>query len=404
MGSKKCVIVLSLWFLLLSAVLLHAFDEVERLKTSSAVWLIEKYQNVISQSKVNSCSSYPSCSEYGRRAYGTYPFWKATLLTSDRLNRCGHDSDKYEMLWVEGDKKRYDPLTGDTSDYSSLKESIREIAPIHPVDVILKAQKPNLSEEESLLDFARYLHARGELDLALIEYFRFLRRYPLSHLASSARVSVMYLYYDDKRYREAITWAEEAISQGDINDAHLAEINFWLGAAYLRLDNPIRARENFNSLLLASSTQFSIKAKLLEGYSYAQEEQWPAAIKTFREYGKNFNDEMHATTLAGCCEKALSKYKRSPALAGFLGVFPGLGYLYAGYPQTAISAFLIDALLLTASYKAFDNGNTPLGALLGIIGIGWYSGSIYGSVSAADRRNAEFLRKTLLQLNLGFRF
>ena len=344
---------------------------------------------------------YPSCSEYARQAYERYPFWKATLIAADRLNRSDHDSLRYEIVEIGGKKKQYDPLPGTSYAPPSTNTSGAK-APIHPVDVLLAGKKPALSDEETVLDFARYLHALGKTELAFTEYLRFLRQYPESALASSARASVMHLHYDARNYREAILWAEQSISEGKISDGDLPELKFCLSAAYARLNNPEKSRAVLPSVPL--DPQLSARSMLLEGYTYAQQENWPEAVATFREYGSLADDPARAETLTASCENAISRRRKSPALAGLLGVVPGLGYLYAGYPESALSALILDSLLLAASYKAFDDGNKPLGALLGIVGVGWYAGSIYGSVSAVERRNENDLRETLLQLNLGFRF
>jgi hypothetical protein len=363
--------------------------------------MIEQYKNVLSPSKADTCRMHPACSEYARQAYERYPFWKATLIATDRLNRSDHDSGRYEIVEIGGRKKQYDPLPG-TPCEPSVASPCSATAPIHPVDVLLAGKKPDLSDEETALDFARYLHALGKTEAALTEYLRFLRQYPESALASSVRMSVMYLYYDTRDYRETILWAEQQVSEGKISDNDLPELRFWLSAAYARLNNPQRARAALPPAPL--DPHLSARSKLIEGYTYAQQENWPAAVAIFQEYGDLADDQAKAETLTASCQNAMSRKRKSPAMAGLLGVVPGLGYLYAGYPGSALSALVLDSLLLVASYKAFDDGNEALGALLGIVGVGWYTGSIYGSVSAAERRNENDLRETLIQLNLGFRF
>ena len=86
-----------------------------------------------------------------------------------------------------------------------------------------------------------------------------------------------------------------------------------------------------------------------------------------------------------------------------LAAVPGLGYLYAGSPGTAGAAAVMDVLLLGSAYKAFGTGNAPLGSLLGVIGLGWYVGGIYGSIWAAERNNEAKQRQALAKLDLGFK-
>jgi tetratricopeptide (TPR) repeat protein len=260
------------------------------------------------------------------------------------------------------------------------------------------------TEADKVYDFAGYLHALGKYDEALVEYLRFLRLFPESELASEARVRVMNLYYDSQHYQDAIVWTEQNLSTQGFQDEALGGVYFWLGASYLKIGNAEKARECINQSISLQQSKFAEQGVLLKGYAYAQEGNWQEAADAFQEYQHNFQDLERGGALVSVCDDALRHHKKSPALAGVLGAIPGLGYIYAGHPGAALSALLIDSLLLASSYMAFDDGNAPLGALLGVVGVGWYTGSIYGSASAAERSNERDQRERLLQLKLGFRF
>ena len=79
------------------------------ISADSASNLINIYQKFISPINQSTCQSYPSCSNYGKQAikkHGSY----GILLTADRLNRCGHDTDKYTKIIVNQSIKNYDPV------------------------------------------------------------------------------------------------------------------------------------------------------------------------------------------------------------------------------------------------------------------------------------------------------
>ncbi|MBU1319434.1 MAG: hypothetical protein KKH67_09605, partial [candidate division Zixibacteria bacterium] len=95
---------------------------------------------------------------------------------------------------------------------------------------------------------------------------------------------------------------------------------------------------------------------------------------------------------------------KSPTFAGMLAAIPGLGYLYDGYPKTALSSFIVNGLFFWGTYQAFDNRDYGLGALMGIFSFGWYTGNIYGSVISASRRNVKLERDILSRFNIGFVF
>jgi len=368
--------------------------------STPATWLIERYQKFLTHSKASTCGMHPSCSEYAREAYSEVPLWNASLATADRLNRCGHDNLQYDYADVSGVLKKLDPPPGSTN--VSIPRISSNTAPIHPVDVHLASMKKGLSEDAMALDFARYLHGSGMHEEALVEYLRFLRQYPDSKLVSSAHISVMHLHYEVGDYLMAVRGAEQAMQAEQISVEDIPELKFWVSAAYARLDNPEMARQSLPRN--EAGPELAARAKLLEGYTYAQQEDWTRAAVAFQEYGLVTHDEARVNDLTDVSRQALARRRKSPGVAGVLGIVPGLGYLYSGYPESAVSALIINSLLVSASYQAFKDGNEPLGALLGVIGIGWYAGSIYGSVSAAERRNEKDLRDTLLELKVGFRF
>jgi hypothetical protein len=83
--------------------------------------------------------------------------------------------------------------------------------------------------------------------------------------------------------------------------------------------------------------------------------------------------------------------QRSGRLGGWLAVIPGLGYTYAGHPQTALSALLVLGLMGWSTERSFAAENPGLGAFCGFVTVGWYAGSIYGSVQAIHRFNDQEL-------------
>jgi hypothetical protein len=78
---------------------------------------------------------------------------------------------------------------------------------------------------------------------------------------------------------------------------------------------------------------------------------------------------------------------KNPVLAGVFAVIPGGGFLYTGRFHDAAAAFIINTGLGLAAWKAFDQDNPALGGVITLVGSGFYSGSIYGSISAAHKNN-----------------
>ena len=95
---------------------------------------------------------------------------------------------------------------------------------------------------------------------------------------------------------------------------------------------------------------------------------------------------------------------RSPEVAGLLSVIPGLGYYYNGYKQTALSSFFVNSLFIWAANQSFSNGNDGLGTLIGVFGIGFYSGNIYGSIMSAKETNRQIIQSHIRKFKLGFKY
>jgi putative component of membrane protein insertase Oxa1/YidC/SpoIIIJ protein YidD len=73
-------------------------------------FLFSTYKTYISPADGSRCPMHPSCSTYSKEAFKTRGIFMATLLTCDRLIRCGSDLDKYEFTLINGKYRRYDPL------------------------------------------------------------------------------------------------------------------------------------------------------------------------------------------------------------------------------------------------------------------------------------------------------
>jgi tetratricopeptide (TPR) repeat protein len=109
------------------------------------------------------------------------------------------------------------------------------------------------------------------------------------------------------------------------------------------------------------------------------------------------------------------KNKKSVASAQILNaILPGSGYLYIGQKKSAVTALLLNASFIYASYEFFKRGYTAAGIITVSFEAGWYFGGIYGAGEEARFYNerlyecmaAPVLKKEKLfpifMLNYGF--
>ena len=89
-------------------------DKVDVHKDNSAIaksflFLIDLYQKHSNKVVASFCPMYPSCSQYGKEALIKYDI-SGILMIFDRLHRCSHDLNKYELVFVNGKIKYLDKI------------------------------------------------------------------------------------------------------------------------------------------------------------------------------------------------------------------------------------------------------------------------------------------------------
>jgi len=85
-------------------------------------------------------------------------------------------------------------------------------------------------------------------------------------------------------------------------------------------------------------------------------------------------------------------------------VLPGAGYLYTGQTRTALTAFILNAAFITATYELFHNGYPAAGAIVASLEFGWYFGGINGAGLSAKYYNDQlyncYAKEIMLDQNL----
>lgn len=97
--------------------------------------------------------------------------------------------------------------------------------------------------------------------------------------------------------------------------------------------------------------------------------------------------EYKATKQLEAIDKAMNAPTKNPVLAGILAIIPGGGMLYCKRYKDAFTSFCFNAGLIWAAYTAFDHDNIALGGVITFVESGFYSGNIYGSITAAHKYN-----------------
>ena len=68
-------------------------------------------ESIASSVRKGKCSMYPSCSAYAKEAFNRLSFFKACTAVSERLIRCGRDSeDKLKIIKINNRLRINDPV------------------------------------------------------------------------------------------------------------------------------------------------------------------------------------------------------------------------------------------------------------------------------------------------------
>lgn len=135
---------------------------------------------------------------------------------------------------------------------------------------------------------------------------------------------------------------------------------------------------------------------------FALRKQAAAALRA-----RDLSAARQAATRAGPeAEGAVQAYAqgrdKNPALGGWLGAVPGLGYAYAGEYANAARSIILNGLFIWGMVETADDENWGAFAVITFFEITWYSGSIYGGIDASHRHNQRRLARAEAALTAGY--
>lgn len=142
----------------------------------------------------------------------------------------------------------------------------------------------------------------------------------------------------------------------------------------------------------------------LQALSHAHEGDWSLAADLFGSIRPESPLFSHAQRCQNMARRGPGLPRKNPKVATALSLVPGLGYYYAGYRRTALTALAVNTLFALGTVKAWKDENYGLAALSGLLGSGWYLGGMYGAGVSADRRNQRIRREHLSSFDLGIEY
>lgn len=244
------------------------------------------------------------------------------------------------------------------------------------------------------LAFGDHLFADGDYYRAVTEYRRYLFRTQGAG-ADAARVSLAIgeAYMRGAQY-DAAAQQFEGVADRRTDAAGQAVAGMAAARAYLMDERPLLARPRVRRLFTDDTAAPVVRteAGLLLAISYLQGENFEKARNYLQDPRVSSGEAGHAP-LARALLKALGQRERlpqkSPVLAFFLSLVPGLGHFYLGQWAVGFTAFLWNALFTVGALDAWLQRSWGVAIILTILELTFYAGNVFGAVSGAFKYNRD---------------
>lgn len=261
------------------------------------------------------------------------------------------------------------------------------------------AGPPLVIDPEKQFEYAEKLFRSGDYPEAVGEYKRFVHFFPDHELAEQAQFQIGMSHFKNRGYGKAVKAFTDLIDT--YRDTDLSFQSYMrISRCHLMLNAPapaILALHNLTSL--STDTDIRDEAFYRLGWIYIETGDWQKAGSTFKKISSTnrlkFDLEAITDDLA---RRDVLISKKKPALAGFLSIVPGAGYLYCERKKDALIAFAANGILAYAAYESFDNDLDALGGIISFLGFGFYAGNIYGATTSAHKYNQSRTRQFIDRL------
>ena len=336
---------------------------------------IELYQKHISSLKNGRCAMYPSCSNYGLQVFEKYPFFKAMVLTSDRLIRCSHDQKMYKKTHIYGLRSCVD-----NPDFATM-----------PVSSVGRLYTETKRWPNSSLQFIDFLINEADHNSALLEIRRieFMDNLFIPQLYAKKLLCMRAL----GMHEEAIFDYETLTDSVNKKDKHIC---MQAALAYYETRNYESTINTLKILDADSDSSSYYNLHILQAITQCHIGEYSSAIQSFNQAAQfnAINKERNITLL----EQLSTQREKNPIIAKHLAIIPGLGYLYSGHKGSALTSLLVNGALGYATFTSIKSQNYGLAGLCGLFTASFYMGNINGSGRSAIRYNEAKKRNIITQL------
>jgi len=275
--------------------------------------------------------------------------------------------------------------------------------------ISLLAHSPGLSEQALTItsgmqfDYAENLLAKGDYPRAIDEYKRFIHYFPEDDRVDLAQYQIGMAYFQSHRFGPATEafgiLIDRIAARQPTNERLFVKAHWRVSECHVNLrqyGEAILALENL--IAVVNDAKIKDEAYYRIGWIHVESVSFEKARETFGMISDENNQRFQVERISEGLRKPLNIPRKSPAFAGVLSVIPGAGYVYTQRYRDALIAFLVNGALILATYESFDNELYALGAIVGVVGAGFYAANIYGATTAAHKYNQRQTRNFIESL------
>ncbi len=330
---------------------------------------ISLYQKYLSAQKNGVCAMHPSCSNFGLMVFDKKNFFEAGMLVADRLVRCSHDKKYYNTYNINGN-----PCLIDFPHCDTVPRCFSNY--IVPVTDELKRHS------DSTLLFVNHLINIKDFRGALLE----INRAAFFNRQTDDLYSKKLICYRGITEFEAGIYEYEVLFPWHIKKR--ADVGLEIARLYYVTENYKMALSKLTQFLNSDSEYRLLRnMNIIQALSYTCLGDYENAEDKFKSMARFGDDEETVNRNLSLLSDIQNIKKKNPSVARCLSVVPGLGYLYAGHKGSAFTSFIVNSLLMYATYTSIKSENYGTAGLLGFVSLSFYIGNINGAGRSAKRYN-----------------
>lgn len=245
--------------------------------------------------------------------------------------------------------------------------------------------------------FAQKLYDQQDFQAAATEFDRFVHFFEKDKRAPAAAFYAGMARFSMQRYQGAIDAFDRLIRSYPGSEQAL-EARFMISRCYQKQNDVDRSAMMLQQIIRQEpDPKVRDRARSQMAWILLEAGDISRARSSFLAISEKNQDRYNVEAIVSSLDDPDEMKQKSPLTAGLLSAVPGGGYLYTGRIREAGVAFFLTSALAVASWQCFDEDLPALGALTGLAGLGFYSGSIAGGVTSAHkynyRQSEKFIRR-----------